>query len=83
MVARTPDALTTASPPRSWDRICVVLKGSQLFFYKDQKTYRSKPEETWRGESAVDLINGTAEIAADYTKKKHVFRLRYVEGLRQ
>ena len=61
---------------RSWDRICVVLKGSQVLFYKDQKTYRTRPEETFRSELPVDLIGGTAEVAADYTKKKHVFRLR-------
>ena len=74
------ESTTKKASNRSWDRICVVLKGSQLFFYKDQKTYRSRPEETWRGETAVDLINGTAEIAADYTKKKHVFRLRLANG---
>jgi spectrin beta len=52
------------------------LKGSQIYFYKDQKTYRSHPEETFKSEPAVDLLNSTAEVAADYTKKKHVFRLR-------
>ena len=61
---------------RSWEKLCVVLKGSQIVFYKDQKTYRSKPEETFRSETPVDLIGGVAEVAADYTKKKHVFRLK-------
>jgi len=28
----------------------------------------------------VDLANGTAEVAADYTKKKHVFRLKLSLG---
>ena len=65
-------------PFRSWEKLCVVLKGSQIVFYKDQKTYRSKPEETFRSESPVDLIGGVAEVAADYTKKKHVFRLKWV-----
>merc|ERR1712106_1243019 len=65
---------------RSWDRICVVLKGTQVLFYKDQKTYRTRPEETFRSELPVDLIGGTAEVAADYTKKKHVFRLRLANG---
>merc|ERR1712106_214643 len=65
---------------RSWDRICVVLKGTQILFYRDQKTYRTRPEETFRSELPVDLIGGTAEVAADYTKKKHVFRLRLANG---
>ena len=63
---------------RSWEKICVVLKESQIFFYKDQKTYRSHPGDTFKGEPSVDLINCTAEVATDYTKKKYVFRLRYV-----
>ena len=46
-------------------------------FYKDQKTYRSKPEDTFRGELPVDLANAEATVASDYTKKKHVFRLKY------
>ena len=63
---------------RSWEKICVVLKESQIFFYKDQKTYRTHPGDTFKGETPVDLINCTAEVATDYTKKKYVFRLRYV-----
>ena len=63
---------------RSWEKICVVLKESQIFFYKDQKTYRTHPGDTFKGEPSVDLINCTAEVATDYTKKKYVFRLRYV-----
>ena len=68
----------TFVPLRSWEKICVVLKESQIFFYKDQKTYRTHPGDTFKGETPVDLINCTAEVATDYTKKKYVFRLRYV-----
>merc|ERR1711892_637794 len=74
------ESTTKKASNRSWDRICVVLKGTQVLFYKDQKTYRTRPEETFRGELPVDLIGGTAEVAADYTKKKHVFRLRLANG---
>ena len=63
---------------RSWEKICVVLKENQIFFYKDQKTYRTHPGDTFKGEPSVDLMNCTAEVATDYTKKKYVFRLRYV-----
>merc|ERR1719400_1370851 len=65
---------------RSWEKICVVLKESQIFFYKDQKTYRTHPGDTFKGEPSVDLINCTAEVATDYTKKKYVFRLRLANG---
>merc|ERR1719356_1860043 len=74
------ESTTKKASNRSWDRICVVLKGSRVLFYKDQKTYRTRPEETFRSELPVDLIGGTAEVAADYTKKKHVFRLRLANG---
>lgn len=68
--------LQTLFVPRSWEKLCVVLKGSQIMFYKDQKTYRGKPEDTFRGELPVDLANAEATVATDYTKKKHVFRLK-------
>merc|ERR1719430_1866368 len=74
------ESTTKKASNRSWDRICVVLKGTQILFYKDQKTYRTRPEETFRSELPVDLIGGTAEVAADYTKKKHLFRLRLANG---
>ena len=61
---------------RSWDKVCVVLKGTKLLFYKDQKSYRSSPDNLYRGEPPMELENGTAEIATDYTKKRHVFRLK-------
>ena len=68
--------LTVTEYFRSWDKVCVVLKGNQIGFYKDQKTYRTSPEATYRGEPPIDIVGGTAEIATDYTKKKNVFRLR-------
>ena len=61
---------------RSWDRVCVVLKNGQIGFYKDQKAYKSTPGATYKGEPAVDISGATAEVASDYTKKKHVFRLK-------
>merc|ERR1712223_1043315 len=65
---------------RSWDKVCVVLKGTSLRFYKDQKSYRSSPDTLSRGEPAMELPGGKAEIATDYTKKKHVFRLKCANG---
>ena len=33
-----------------------------------------------RGESPIEIVGSEAEVAEDYTKKKHVFRLRCVLG---
>ena len=71
---------TKKASNRSWNKICVVLKATQILFYLDQKTYRTRPEDTFRSELPVDLIGGKAEVAADYTKRKHVFRLRLANG---
>merc|ERR1712051_738650 len=35
---------TKKASNRSWDKVCVVLKGTNLRFYKDQKSYRSSPD---------------------------------------
>lgn len=47
-------------------------------FYKDQKSYKAAPESCFKGESPVDLRGGSAKVADDYTKKKHVFRIKWV-----
>lgn len=51
-----------------------------MYFYKDQKSYRSSPDSLYRGEPPMELLGGKAEIATDYTKKKHVFRLKLANG---
>merc|ERR1711962_1531933 len=69
---------TKKASKRSWNRLHAVVKDRKMFFYKDQKT--CKENVTFKGEAALDLLNGTAEIAHDYTKKLHVFRLRLDDG---
>ena len=54
----------------------MVLKGTEIIFYKDQKSYRSAPSATFKGEPPVEILGATAAIASDYTKKKNVFRLK-------
>merc|ERR1712106_530802 len=71
---------TKKASNRSWDKVCVVLKGTNLRFYKDQKSYRSTPDAPRGGEPAMELPGGKAEIATDYTKKRHVFRLKCANG---
>merc|ERR1719195_667483 len=74
-----PSSHTEAQTPRG-EHADGALEGSQIMFYKDQKTYRGKPEDTFRGELPVDLANAEATVATDYTKKKHVFRLKLENG---
>lgn len=47
-------------------------------FYKDSKTYKATPDQYYRAEAPIDLTNASATIAEDYTKKKNVFRLKWV-----
>ncbi|RWS10326.1 spectrin beta chain-like protein [Dinothrombium tinctorium] len=70
----------TKKAKRSWERVYVVLKGSSLLFYKDQKHFKQEPEKYFRNESPVDLKDATIEIPTDYTKRKHVFRLKQSNG---
>merc|ERR1712062_264902 len=70
------ESTTKKASNRSWDKVCVVLKGTKMLFYKDQKSYRSSPDSLYRGEPPMELLGGEAEVATDYTKKKHVFRLK-------
>ncbi|CAB3255875.1 unnamed protein product [Arctia plantaginis] len=65
---------------RSWDKVYVVAKDGRMSFYKDQKAYKASPDAYWRGESPLDLNGAVVEVAANYTKKKHVFRLRLAAG---
>lgn len=53
-----------------------VLKGSMLGIYKDSKTAKASPEQFFKGEQPLDLVGGSTKVADDYTKKKHVFRLK-------
>ena len=70
---------TVKASQRSWDKVFVVLRGTQLTFYKDMKTARSTPEQTFKGEAPLTLHKANASVALDYKKKKHVFRLKYVD----
>merc|ERR1719187_1845128 len=74
------ETMTKKAANRSWDRVCVVLKGTNILFYKDQKTYRTTPDQYFKGELPIDVNNAEAHIADDYTKKKHVFRLKLPNG---
>jgi len=74
------ESTTKKASNRSWDKVYVVLRGNNLLFYKDQKNFKTQREAYFRGENPSDLQGSSAEVAADYTKKKHVFRLKLASG---
>lgn len=57
-------------------QVYVLSRVGRVSFYKDQKASKSQPEQTFRGEPALELQGANVEIANDYTKKKHVFRVK-------
>lgn len=57
-------------------QVYIVVRNARLTFYKDQKASKSTPESTFRGEPPLSLEAAAVEVASDYTKKKHVFRIK-------
>ncbi|KAJ6218483.1 hypothetical protein RDWZM_009640 [Blomia tropicalis] len=74
------ETTTKRSTNRSWDKVYVVLKKGLLLVYKDQKHSKNEPDSYYRGESPTILKDVTVEVATNYTKKKHVFRLKLANG---
>ncbi|XP_035428366.1 LOW QUALITY PROTEIN: spectrin beta chain, non-erythrocytic 4, partial [Cygnus atratus] len=63
---------------RSWVNLYCVLSKGDLAFYKDAKGPASG--STHGGEPPLSLHQAISEVAADYKKKKNVFKLRTGDG---
>ncbi|KAL1791432.1 hypothetical protein HispidOSU_031447 [Sigmodon hispidus] len=63
---------------RSWNNLYCVLRNSQLTFYKDAKNLALGVP--YHGEEPLALRHAICEVAANYKKKKHVFKLRLSNG---
>ncbi|EFN75523.1 Spectrin beta chain [Harpegnathos saltator] len=74
------ESTTKKASNRSWDKVYMVVRGQNLFVYKDQKSYKASPDQTYKGEIPLDLRGATITVASDYTKKKHVFRVKSQSG---
>ncbi|XP_017777112.1 PREDICTED: spectrin beta chain isoform X3 [Nicrophorus vespilloides] len=74
------ESTTVKATNRSWDKVYSVLKGTNMHFYKDSKTAKSTPDQTFKGEGPLSMRGAEAAVASDYKKKKHVFRLRLDSG---
>uniref|UniRef100_A0A2K6GVL5 Spectrin beta chain n=1 Tax=Propithecus coquereli TaxID=379532 RepID=A0A2K6GVL5_PROCO len=59
---------------RSWHNVYCVINNQEMGFYKDAKTAASGIP--YHSEVPVSLKEAVCEVALDYKKKKHVFKLR-------
>ncbi|XP_055307281.1 spectrin beta chain isoform X2 [Sitodiplosis mosellana] len=74
------ESTTKKAANRSWDKVYIVARNSRLTFFKDQKASKALPEATFRGELPLILDGASVDVANDYKKRKHVFRIKFVNG---
>lgn len=55
--------------------LCVVAK-QEMAFYKDSKAAAAQSAAAYHDRPCVSLKGAVCDVAGDYKKKKHVFRLR-------
>ena len=67
-------ALSPISLPQVMDEPVLRAQQGELGFYKDAKGPASGG--THGGEPLLSLHKATSEVASDYKKKKHVFKLQ-------
>lgn len=60
---------------RSWHNVYCVINNQEMGFYKDAKSAASGIP--YHSEVPVTLKEAVCEVALDYKKKKHVFKLRW------
>nr|1BTN_A Chain A, BETA-SPECTRIN [Mus musculus]1MPH_A Chain A, BETA SPECTRIN [Mus musculus] len=63
---------------RSWHNVYCVINNQEMGFYKDAKSAASGIP--YHSEVPVSLKEAICEVALDYKKKKHVFKLRLSDG---
>uniref|UniRef100_A0A1A7Y081 Spectrin beta chain n=1 Tax=Iconisemion striatum TaxID=60296 RepID=A0A1A7Y081_9TELE len=63
---------------RSWHHVYCMIKSQDLVFYKDSKA--AGQNVAYHGEPPVSLKDATCDVASEYKKKKHVFKLRAADG---
>ncbi|XP_061889345.1 spectrin beta chain, non-erythrocytic 1-like isoform X2 [Entelurus aequoreus] len=63
---------------RSWHHVLCVISKQEMGFYKDSKA--AAQGVAYHSEPPVSLNEATCEVASDYKKKKHVFKLRVTDG---
>uniref|UniRef100_A0A8D0A391 Spectrin beta chain n=1 Tax=Sander lucioperca TaxID=283035 RepID=A0A8D0A391_SANLU len=59
---------------RSWHNVYCVINNQEMGFYKDGKA--AAAGVPYHGEVPIGLKDATCDVASEYKKKKHVFKLR-------
>lgn len=59
---------------RSWHNVYCVINNHEMGFYKDNKS--AAQGIPYHNEIPISLKDAICEVAVDYKKKKHVFKLR-------
>ncbi|XP_031418083.1 spectrin beta chain, non-erythrocytic 1 isoform X2 [Clupea harengus] len=63
---------------RSWHNVYCVINNQEMGFYKDNKN--AGQGIPYHNEIPVSLREAVCEVATDYKKKKHVFKLKVTDG---
>uniref|UniRef100_A0A1A8L4H7 Spectrin beta chain n=1 Tax=Nothobranchius pienaari TaxID=704102 RepID=A0A1A8L4H7_9TELE len=63
---------------RSWHHVYCMIKNQDLVFYKDSKA--AGQNVAYHGEPPISLKDASCDVASEYKKKKHVFKLRVTDG---
>lgn len=63
---------------RSWHNVYCVINTHEMGFYKDNKS--AAQGIPYHSEIPISLKDAVCEVAVDYKKKKHVFKLRVTDG---
>ncbi|XP_064174889.1 spectrin beta chain, non-erythrocytic 1-like isoform X2 [Anguilla rostrata] len=63
---------------RSWHNVYCVINNQEMGFYKDNKN--ASQGIPYHNEIPVSLRGAVCEVAVDYKKKKHVFKLKLTDG---
>ncbi|GBO02171.1 Spectrin beta chain, partial [Araneus ventricosus] len=74
------ESATKRATNRSWEKVYLLVKDRTLYTYKDQKHCKQEPDNFYHGEPPIDLRGSDAGIALDYTKRRHVLKLRLAGG---
>ncbi|XP_041920801.1 spectrin beta chain, non-erythrocytic 1 isoform X2 [Alosa sapidissima] len=63
---------------RSWHNVYCVINNQEMGFYKDSRS--ASQGIPYHSEMPIRLRDATCEVAVDYKKKKHVFKLKICDG---
>ena len=66
--------LTLTLIGRSWHNVYCVVNKQEVSFYKDGKA--AATGLSYHGETSLRLQDAVCDVASEYKKKKHVFKLR-------